>query len=212
LRRENNMETKERIIEQAKSLFLKLGIRSVSMDDICTHLAISKKTLYQHVADKDELVDMVLQKQIAGMQAETLECCIQSENAIQEVIKTMEMMVSHFTSMNPVVLFDLQKFHLNAFNKFKDHKYQFTLEIIYNNLKRGIAEGLYRADINADILSKYRLESLEIAFNVEIFPANRYNLVEVSIAIIENFMYGLATEKGFALIEEYKNKAKNINA
>jgi AcrR family transcriptional regulator len=209
LRRENNMETKERIIEQAKSLFLKLGIRSVSMDDICSHLAISKKTLYQHVADKDELVDMVLQGQISGMQAETMECCTQSDNAIQEVIKTMEMLVKHFTSMNPVVLFDLQKFHLNAFNKFKDHKYQFTLEIISNNLKRGIAEGLYRADINVDILSKFRLESLEIAFNVEVFPTNRYNLVEVSIAIIENFLYGLATEKGFALIEQYKNKAKN---
>jgi AcrR family transcriptional regulator len=212
LRRLIYMDTKERIIDQAKSLFLKLGIRSVSMDDICTHLAISKKTLYQHVADKDELVDMVLQKQISGMQAETMACCQQSDNAIQEVIKTMEMMVSHFTSMNPVVLFDLQKFHVNAFNRFKDHKYQFTLEVISNNLKRGIAEGLYRADINVDILSKYRLESLEIAFNVEVFPANRYNLVEVCIAIIENFMYGLATEKGFALIEEYKNKAKNRNA
>jgi AcrR family transcriptional regulator len=209
LRRENDMETKERIIEQAKSLFLKLGIRSVSMDDICSHLAISKKTLYQHFADKDELVDMVLQGQISGMQAETMECCSGSENAIQEVIKTMEMLVKHFTSMNPVVLFDLQKFHLNAFNKFKDHKYEFTLEIISNNLKRGIAEGLYRADINVDILSKFRLESLEIAFNVDVFPANRYNLVEVSIAIIENFLYGLATEKGFALIEQYKNKAKN---
>jgi AcrR family transcriptional regulator len=209
LRRENDMETKERIIEQAKNLFLKLGIRSVSMDDICSHLAISKKTLYQHVADKDELVDMVLQGQISGMQAETMECCTESDNAIQEVIKTMEMLVKHFTSMNPVVLFDLQKFHLNAFNKFKDHKYQFTLEIISNNLKRGIAEGLYRSDINVDILSKFRLESLEIAFNVEVFPTNRYNLVEVSIAIIENFLYGLATEKGFALIEQYKNKAKN---
>ena len=209
MRRENVMETKERIIEQAKNLFLKLGIRSVSMDDICSHLAISKKTLYQHFADKDELVDMVLQGQISGMQAETMECCTESDNAIQEVIKTMEMLVKHFTSMNPVVLFDLQKFHLNAFNKFKDHKYQFTLEIISNNLKRGIAEGLYRSDINVDILSKFRLESLEIAFNVEVFPTNRYNLVEVSIAIIENFLYGLATEKGFALIEQYKNKAKN---
>ena len=209
MRRENDMETKERIIEQAKNLFLKLGIRSVSMDDICSHLAISKKTLYQYVADKDELVDMVLQGQISGMQAETMECCTESDNAIQEVIKTMEMLVKHFTSMNPVVLFDLQKFHLNAFNKFKDHKYQFTLEIISNNLKRGIAEGLYRSDINVDILSKFRLESLEIAFNVEVFPTNRYNLVEVSIAIIENFLYGLATEKGFALIEQYKNKAKN---
>ena len=203
------METKERIIEQAKNLFLKLGIRSVSMDDICSHLAISKKTLYQHVADKDELVDMVLQGQISGMQAETMECCTASDNAIQEVIKTMEMLVRHFTSMNPVVLFDLQKFHLNAFNKFKDHKYQFTLEIISNNLRRGIAEGLYRSDINVDILSKFRLESLEIAFNVEVFPTNRYNLVEVSIAIIENFLYGLATEKGFALIEKYKNNSKN---
>jgi AcrR family transcriptional regulator len=209
LRREKDMETKERIIEQAKNLFLKLGIRSVSMDDICSHLAISKKTLYQHVADKDELVDMVLQGQISGMQAETMECCLQSENAIQEVIKTMEMLVKHFTSMNPVVLFDLQKFHLSAFNKFKDHKYQFTLEMISNNLKRGITEGLYRADINVDILSRFRLESLEIAFNVEVYPTNRYNLVEVSIAIIENFLYGVATEKGFALIEQYKNKAKN---
>lgn len=209
MRRENDMETKERIIEQAKSLFLKLGIRSVSMDDICSNLAISKKTLYLHFADKDELVDMVLQQQISSMQTETMDCCSESENAIQEVIKTMEMLVKHFTSMNPVVLFDLQKFHLNAFNKFKDHKYQFTLEIISNNLKRGIAEGLYRADINVDILSKFRLESLEIAFNVDVFPANRYNLVEVSIAIIENFLYGLATEKGFALIEEYKNKSKN---
>jgi hypothetical protein len=143
------------------------------------------------------------------MQAETMECCTQSDNAIQEVIKTMEMLVKHFTSMNPVVLFDLQKFHLNAFNKFKDHKYQFTLEMISNNLKRGIAEGLYRADINVDILSKFRLESLEIAFNVEVYPTNRYNLVEVSIAIIENFLYGVATEKGFTLIEQYKNKSKN---
>jgi len=209
LRREKDMETKERIIEQAKNLFLKLGIRSVSMDDICSHLAISKKTLYQHVADKDELVDMVLQGQISGMQAETMDCCLQSDNAIQEVIKTMEMLVKHFTSMNPVVLFDLQKFHLSAFNKFKDHKYQFTLEMISNNLKRGIAEGLYRADINVDILSRFRLESLEIAFNVEVYPTNRYNLVEVSIAIIENFLYGVATEKGFALIEQYKNKSKN---
>jgi hypothetical protein len=60
-----------------------------------------------------------------------------------------------------------------------------------------------------DILSRFRLESLEIAFNVEVYPTNRYNLVEVSIAIIENFLYGVATEKGFALIEQYKNKAKN---
>lgn len=206
------MDTKERIIEQAKNLFLKLGIRSVSMDDICSQLAISKKTLYQHFADKDELVDKVLQLQIAGMQAETLACCQQSDNAIQEVIKTMEMMVRHFTSMNPVVLFDLQKFHLESFNKFKAHKYQFLLEIISNNLKIGIAEGLYRGDINVDVLSRFRLESMEIAFNVDIFPPDRYNLVEVSIAIIENFLYGLATEKGFALIEEYKNKAKNSHA
>lgn len=205
------METKERIIQEARNLFLRLGIRSVSMDDIATQLGISKKTVYQHFQDKDELVDRVLQMQIDNMQAETTETVQSASNAIEEIFNTMDMMVKHSRNMNPMVLFDLQKYHLSSFQKFHAYKNDFLLNIISNNLKKGVEEGLYRSDIKIEILSKFRLETLMIGFNMDAFPADKYNVTEVSLVIIENFLYGLATEKGFNMIESYKNKRKEHN-
>ncbi len=205
------METKERIIQEARNLFLRLGIRSVSMDDIATQLGISKKTVYQHFQDKDELVDRVLQMQINNMQVETTETVQSASNAIEEIFNTMDMMVKHSRNMNPMVLFDLQKYHLSSFQKFHAYKNDFLLNIISNNLKKGVEEGLYRSDIKIEILSKFRLETLMIGFNMDAFPADKYNVTEVSLVIIENFLYGLATEKGFNMIESYKNKRKEHN-
>ena len=205
------METKERIIQEARNLFLRLGIRSVSMDEIATQLGISKKTVYQHFQDKDELVDRVLQMQINNMQVETTETVQSASNAIEEIFNTMDMMVKHSRNMNPMVLFDLQNYHLSSFQKFHAYKNDFLLNIISNNLKKGVEEGLYRSDIKIEILSKFRLETLMIGFNMDAFPADKYNVTEVSLVIIENFLYGLATEKGFNMIESYKNKRKEHN-
>lgn len=205
------MEAKERIIQEAKNLFLRLGIRSVSMDEIATQMGISKKTLYQHFQDKDQLVDLVLEKQIKQMQAETIQTVHSSSNAIGEIFNTMDMMVRHSSNMNPMVLFDLQKYHFGSFQKFAAHKNDFLFNIISNNLKKGVEEGLYRSDINIEILAKFRLETLMIGFNMDAFPTNKFNVTDVSLVIIENFLYGLATEKGFNMIESYKNKRKENN-
>lgn len=205
------METKERIIAEATHLFLRLGIRSVSMDEIATQLGISKKTVYQHFEDKDQLVDRVLEEQIKLMQAEALHTVESSSNAIEEIFNTMDMMVKHSRNMNPMVLFDLQKYHFGSFQKFAAHKNDFLFNIILNNLKKGVEEGLYRSDINIEILAKFRLETLMIGFNMDAFPTDKFNVTEVSLVIIENFLYGLATEKGFNMIESYKLKRKEHN-
>ena len=205
------METKERIIAEATHLFLRLGIRSVSMDEIATQLGISKKTVYQHFEDKDQLVDRVLEEQIKLMQAEALHTVESSSNAIEEIFNTMDMMVKHSRNMNPMVLFDLQKYHFGSFQKFGAHKNDFLFNIILNNLKKGVEERLYRSDINIEILAKFRLETLMIGFNMEAFPTDKFNVTEVSLVIIENFLYGLATEKGFNMIESYKLKRKEHN-
>jgi hypothetical protein len=113
--------------------------------------------------------------------------------------------------MNPVVLVDLHKYHFASFQQFMEHKNTFLLEIISKNLKRGMAEGYYREDLQVEILAKYRLESMMMGFNLDVFPTSKYNLAEVSIAIIENFLYGLATEKGFKLIEAYKKQRAQIH-
>jgi len=206
------MEPKERIIEQARELFIRLGIRSISMDDIAGQIGMSKKTLYQHFEDKDELVELVVAFETNRMQHDCHACANTAENAVEEIFKTMEMVTQHFRNMNPMVLFDMHKFHGKAFAKFMEHKNIFLLDFISTNLKRGISEGYFRQDIKIDILAKFRLECMMLAFNMEAFPPAKYNVAEVTITMIENFLYGLATESGFKLIELYKAKKNTIHA
>jgi AcrR family transcriptional regulator len=209
LRRQKHMEPKERIIKEARGLFFRVGIRSVTMDDIAAQVGMSKKTLYQHFADKDELVDNLVDGEIGLMQNETMECINNSANAIEEIFISMEMANKHFTKMNPMVLFDLHKFHFNSFQKFMDHKNTFLMSVITDNLKRGLTENLYRTDTKIDIMAKYRLQMLMLPFDMEAYPPMQYNLIDVSNAMIENFLYGLSTEKGYKLIEQYKKERKS---
>jgi len=205
------MDIKERIQAKADELFMRYGIRSVSMDDIAAQLAMSKKTLYQFFADKDELVDAVVDKELKKGQCDCIACRQQSKDAVDEIFITMEFIAEQFRNMNPMVLYDLEKFHVSAFQKFLKHKNEFLLEVIRKNMERGIKEELFRPEINVDIMSKFRLESMMIAFNMLVFPPRKYNLVEVTQEIIEHYLYGLATLKGHKLILKYKQEKKPIS-
>ncbi|HSF45355.1 MAG TPA: TetR/AcrR family transcriptional regulator, partial [Chitinophagaceae bacterium] len=170
---DQGVEMRNRIREQAKQLYFKYGIRSVSMDDIAVGLGMSKKTIYQYFEDKDELVDAIIEEDIEETRVDCQECFVKSTNAVEEIFLTLDLMLEHLAQMNPTILYDLHKFHFQSFKKFQEHKNSFLLETIRKNLERGKAEGLYREDINIEILSKFRLESMLIAFNMEIFPQTK---------------------------------------
>jgi hypothetical protein len=120
----------------------------------------------------------------------------------------MERIVEQFTNMNPMVLYDLEKFHYRAYQLFLEHKNKFLLPVIRNNIEWGIKEELYRPDIHVDILSKFRIESMMSPFNISVFPPGKYNLAITSGLILENFVYGLATVKGHKLIQKYNDQRK----
>ena len=202
------MEVKERIAAKSEELFMQYGIRSVSMDDIANNLGMSKKTLYQYFADKDELVEAVVDSHINVVEGDCINCRNGAKDAIHEIFLTMEHIMEEFTNMNPMLLHDLEKFHFKAFRRFREYKDKFLLQIIRDNLEWGIKEELYRSDLNVDILSKYRIESMMIPFNVSIFPPGKYNLATTSEILIENFTYGLATIKGYKLIQKYNEQRK----
>jgi len=206
------MEMRDRILEKATELFMRYGIRSVSMDDIAAQLGISKKTIYLSFADKDELVDAMVDGDINKMQAECDRCQHQSGNAIEEIFLTMEMIQMHMQNMNPMLLYDLQKFHFRSFQKFMAHKNSYLLDIIRQNMEKGIREGLYRKNLHTDILSRFRLETLMIPFNMDQFPPGKYNLVEVTRVILEHFLFGLASEKGYQMILKYQKEQFKTSA
>jgi AcrR family transcriptional regulator len=200
------MDTGDRIRLKANELMMQYGIRSVSMDDIAAALGISKKTIYQYFADKDELVEAVIREKIEHNQ----QCCLRdksvAKNAVHEIFLAIDMMQEMFQNLNPTVLYDMEKFHPASFKQFLTHKYDFLFRIISQNLERGKAEELYRADINTEILVKARLESMMLAFNQQLYPKKKYSLVEVETQLTVHFLYGVATSKGFKLITKYQSE------
>lgn len=203
------MEPKIRIKKKAHELFMGLGIRSVSMDDIATQLGMSKKTIYQYYADKDELVNAVMDDEELRMQTDCASCNVGSKDAIDEVFRNIRLIYEQFSQMNPMVLHDLEKFHPNAFGRFLKMKNEFLYQVIHSNLLRGIEEGLYRPEINVDVLTKYRLESIMLPFNIFVFPPVKYSLAEISREMTVNFLFGLASQKGYELIIKYNAEFDN---
>jgi len=197
-------DVKERILKGAQELFVKYGIRSVSMDDIARHLAVSKKTLYQYFADKDEIVTLVAEFHLnhEKLQYESLRAS--AENAIDELVKISTCIKRDMQKMNPSLLFDMQKYHPRAWSAWLNHKQHHVGESIIRNLKQGIAEGYFRQEINTDILAAARLELIQMTFDEQVFPVEKYNLAEVNLQLFDHFVYGVLTEKGRKVYEKYK--------
>src|SRR5882757_971732 len=104
---EEHDQTRERILQGALELFLKYSVRSVSMDDIARHLSISKKTIYQYFADKDEIVTMVAAYHMEKDKTIFEDIKSKAKNAVDELVKVAECIKNDFQKMNPSVLHDL---------------------------------------------------------------------------------------------------------
>ncbi|MGC4100517.1 TetR/AcrR family transcriptional regulator [Ferruginibacter sp.] len=203
---------KDRIKQKAHDLFMQYGVRSVTMDEIAVQMGVSKKTIYQYYADKDELVDAVMVDVIKHNQ----DCCMKdrdsAKDAVHEVFLAIDMMQEMFQNMNPIILFELEKYYPKSFEKFKQHKYSFLYKVMRENIDRGIAEEIYRNDLDIDVLIKLRLETMMMPFNQLIFPKNKYNMLKVEIELTLNFIFGMATVKGHKLITKYQqDRTKKTN-
>jgi AcrR family transcriptional regulator len=209
------IKTKDRIKLVANEMLLQYGIRSVSMDDIASKLGMSKKTIYQFYKDKDELVEEVIGTLIFTNQETCLADKQKADNAVHEIFIAMDMVTEIFKTMNPSVLFDLQKYHPAAFAKFLNHKNEFLLSMMRQNIQRGIDEEFYRPEINVEVMARYRVESMFIPFNPEFVRNAKASFLDIEQEVITHFLFGLVTLKGYKMVLKYqeqreKSTTKNI--
>jgi AcrR family transcriptional regulator len=203
-----------RILLKARELVVRNGARYVTMDVLANELGISKKTIYQFYADKDSLISAVIDFELEEQSLRCKRSQEHAENAVHEMFMLLEDIQTVFRNMNPLTISELAKYHLDAFMKIKYHKDVFMHGIIISNLKRGIEQGVYRKDMDPEILAAYRLETGFIAFNPAVFPLNKYDIGKVNVQIMEHFIYGVMSPKGLELMEKYKEEkliSKNNN-
>jgi TetR/AcrR family transcriptional regulator, cholesterol catabolism regulator len=198
------VEIKSRIVSGARELFFRYGVKSITMDEVAKNMGISKKTIYQFFDDKDELVYIVAKDHMAETEKIMEKIKEIARDPIDEVLKISQHLRGIFQNINPSLLFEIQKHHPKAWKAFSDHKEKCMHSSLIQNLKSGVEKGLYRSEIDVEILSRLRLEEIQMSFNPLIFPIPKFNIQKVQLQFIEHFLYGICTLKGHKLINKYK--------
>jgi AcrR family transcriptional regulator len=196
-------DIKNRIISGAESLFLAYGVKSITMDEVAKNLGVSKKTIYQHVSDKDELVTLAVKSSMENQESQVDLIHATAKDPIDEVLKLSEYMRALFSNMNPFLLMEIQRYYPKAYESYLSFKEACIINSLAENLKWGITMGYYRSHINIDILSRLRMEQVEWGFNPRIFKEGKY-FSDVQIQLLDHFLYGICTLKGHKLINKYK--------
>jgi AcrR family transcriptional regulator len=202
------MDEKEvQIIDQASKVFMRLGIRSVNMDDIAQHLRISKKTLYQYVKDKNELVMRTVKHITDDHHTCILGICEQGHNAIDESYEITRFVASQVGQMHPSIHFDLEKYHPEAWQLLQSREREDIYRCVSENITKGIAGGLYRDDLNVDIIVRIYISRFDVTFDGELFPADKYRFEDVVWELFRYHIRGIASDKGLKyLVKKVKKE------
>ncbi len=181
---------------------MRCGLRNATMDDLCREMGISKKTLYQHVADKSDLVVKTVEREIEGDESAISEILGKSLNVIDELWEITRYASSKFQQTHPATLYEMQKYYPEAWQRLENHRSRFLIETITANIIRGISEGLYRKDVLPELIA--RLYSMKINLLAEHGRAPMAAISETAI-FFETLKYhlrGICNPTGLLYLEE----------
>jgi AcrR family transcriptional regulator len=184
------------ILHGASELFLRYGVKSITMDEIARHISVSKKTIYQHFADKNELVITFTRMVLEQQKSEMIDLENSGVNVMESLRDLSEFLRNKVCNINPSLLFDLKKYFPQAWKIFTEHKKTFLKDHLKRLLERGMKEGYFRANLNMNIISKMRIEQVEMIFNPDMFSESEFNISEVHMQLFQHFVYGICTLKG----------------
>ncbi len=205
-------DIKEKIIDTSHELFSQFGIKSITMDDIAREMGISKKTIYQYFQDKNDLVMNVSRMHLEMEKEEIYNIKKQTSNAVETLIEESLCMRQKMSDMNPSLIYDLRKYHPQAWNLYLESKEEVYIRSLEDTLRSGISEGYFRNDIDPGILAVLRVEQIEMVLQNRAYPRHKYDFNDVLAQLFDHFLNGLVSEKGQKLLNKYKSTHDKLNA
>lgn len=189
------------IIHAASNLFKRYGIRSISMEELSRQMGISKKTIYQHFADKNDLVEKTILFIMEEKGCILKELIQKNLNAIDELFAMFDYANELIRDHKPTLEFDLKRFYPQVFNKIRDFHRNSVLSITLNNLIKGKAEGYYRNDFDAQIIAKLHVLRIENLMHSDLITPEEIHSNAFYNEVFKYHIYGIISQKGHQFIE-----------
>jgi len=205
-----NMELKD-ILEKVSVLYRKYGIKSVTMDDVAKELGISKKTLYQYVSDKTDLVQKVVEHIRQCNFAAMIQNPVIARNAIEDLIEVSLHLNALITDHSPSYYYDLKKYYPDLFKNLMSTRRKLMYESMLANIRKGKKEGLYRRQLDEEIIAKLHLLRIENLQDTEIFEDKEMHSSKFFKEVFIYHIHGLATEKGRRILNENMQKINSLD-
>ncbi len=203
-------EELKHILLRVSDLYRKYGIKSITMDDVASQLGMSKKTLYQHVRDKDDLVGKVIDLELE-IQEQEMECVQDASlNAIETLLLVSKVINHKLKQINPSTEYDLRKYYPQHFQKLVKARRERMYRNVVANIEKGKQEGLYREELDADVIGKLQVSRIEHMTENDLFGIDEFTSPRFFQEIFIYHIRGIANEKGIAFLES-KLKDFDIN-
>jgi AcrR family transcriptional regulator len=195
------------IIQKIADIYFRYGIKSVTMDDLARELGVSKKTLYLHFEDKKDVVKKVIHHLIHIQKCGISDMLNKpGANAIDKLMMMTIFFAEHLKNSNASLTYDLQKYYPDVWDEVLEFKREEIFRHIIDNIETGIKEGLYRDDLNYEIIARAYVSRMEM-YQTDLWqPLDKYSLTEVFRTLFIYHIRGISNTKGIKYLEENIHK------
>lgn len=192
---------KETILQKANDMYMTLGYKSVTMDDIAAELGISKKTIYQHYANKNELVEASTSYLFEKISAGIDQICSIGLNSIEEIFTIRKFLMKNLHNESTSPFYQLQKFFPQTFVALRSRQFEKMHGCMIQNVQNGVNDGLFRADIDIEFVTRIYFTGLTGIKDTDIFPSDIFEVNEVTKQFIQYHLRAITTEKGLEILK-----------
>ena len=197
---------KELILNKATDLFLNFGFKSVTMDQIANEIGISKKTIYNFFENKKHLVNVVTNGMFASITSGIKQIKKESLDPISELFDIKLFLIKILKGERTTPLYQLRKFYPETHKEITQKQFDFMTKSAIESLKSGVKLGLFRKDINIDLISRLYFNGMIGIKDQDIFPAEKYEPTFLMLKYIEYHLRAIVTEKGFKKLNSFLKK------
>jgi AcrR family transcriptional regulator len=197
---------REKIIQKSSELFLTLGFKSVTMDDIANALGISKKTIYVHFSNKTKLVEAVTFTLFENI-CDGIDCiCLEAKNPIEELYDIKMFVMQHLKNEQASPIFQLKKYYPTIHDALKSKQFKKMHESVSDSLKKGVETKVFRSNIDIDFIARLYFNGMTGIKDEAIFPRQKFTMEYLIENFLEYHLRAIVTEKGFKILNQFITK------
>ena len=193
---------KKNIILKATELFMKLGFKSVTMDDIAKEMGISKKTIYTHFSNKETIVAVVTDHVFEIVCRDIDAICDFGQNPIEELYAIKKRVMQYMQKEKASPWYQLQKYYPAIYNNIKQRQFSYMQQCVVKNLNRGLEQDLYRQNIEVQFVARIYFNGITGIKEESLFPHTMYEGETLYEMYLEYHLRGIVTPKGRNILNQ----------